>query len=1189
MKKLATSVFYAFFRKSSLTIIQDYNLNRRREDLRMKKKKRTNKTAATMAAVMGVTAAFQSVSPIVYAQEQNPEITTDQTNIYDVTTNQETLDVENTTESVTTNENTDSQVVKEETPETTLQETIIPEAIAETNVQKGVPIDEQHFPDEIFRRVVKKVYDINNNGYISDQENANIRSLDVNQYLSLDDDRIQSVKGIEYLTALENLYLTHHDIENIDLSKNTNLQLLLLNENPIASIDLSQNKALKIVNLEKTKIADIDLSALTQLELFNFSETNITSIDLSHNTNLKNLIGSNVKLTSLDVSMLTELTYLDIHKSNRADTPLDGLDLSNNTKLETAYIQNNLCSHVNVENCLNLKDFNCLGNQLTSLDVHNSKELINLYCGYNELTNLDLTNLTKLQLLSCARNQFSYLDLTNQKDLKLLDCNENHLIDLKLADEAKDVVYMSHNYQYIDLKDAHVKDGYDFSKLNPNFDPDKIISIEDGNNHLIEDAQFEGSILKGLKLNKAYYIKYEISKKSAMTFVVFPEIYCDELTFPDVALREFIKTKYDTNKDGRLEYSELSRATTIDLSGNKNIKDLTGLENFTYLVNLHCDNTNITTMDVSKIKSLQIVTANNVPNLKSVNVTGCDKLSTLRLKNTGITSLDVTKNPKLDTLDCSKTKLTSIDVSHNPTLFNLCVTGTDISTLDVTKNLKLIDLQLANTKIRSIDVSQNKNLQSLTIHDCFMDTLDITQNLYLVNLFANNNNFTELNVENNKKLKYLEVSGNKLIKLDVQQNPELIKLDCESNDLSTLDLTHNAKLKLLNCGKNHLYDIQFAQDASVRNFMGKNQKANTIVLEDTDTYDLKELYGKDVEISNLKGATLDGMILKDIKRGTDITYTISYKNGIKLDVTLRFVLNNAWKTPLTISDWTYGDTPKEPQGEALYGDVTFTYSDSETGTFTTDVPTNAGTWYVKASVEDDRYVELSAVASFTIHKATPIINSPQLFTSYQQTSNDVALPEGFTWTQEPVTFDHIGDYTLKALYTPADTKNYNSVDVDVIVHVEKAKNAWITPLEIKGWYKGQTPNAPYAKAAYGDVHYVYSKEKYGIYTNTQPTQKGTWYVKAIVMDNDNYNGLVSEPIAFEIKVKEITTIIHGNVEVPEKEEVKQEATQQMVKKDNTVTTVQTGDHTKAGLFTMMGMVSLAALAVLDKRKKAIKK
>ena len=91
------------------------------------------------------------------------------------------------------------------------------------------------------------------------------------------------------------------------------------------------------------------------------------------------------------------------------------------------------------------------------------------------------------------------------------------------------------------------------------------------------------------------------------------------------------------------------------------------------------------------------------------------------------------------------------------------------------------------------------------------------------------------------------------------------------------------------------------------------------------------------------------------------------------------------------------------------------------------------------------------------------------------------------------------------------------------------------------------------------------------------------------MDNDNYNGLVSEPIAFEIKVKEITTIIHGNVEVPEKEEVKQEATQQMVKKDNTVTTVQTGDHTKAGLFTMMGMVSLAALAVLGKRKKAIKK
>ena len=1187
----------------------------------MKKKKRTNKTAATMAAVMGVTAAFQSVSPIVYAQEQNPEVTSNQANIDDVTTNQETLDVENTTENVTTNEN--NQIVKQETVENLQQVTKV---MPVSDVQKGVPLDEQHFPDAIFRKVVKNAYDIDNNGYISDQEIANIRSLNVNQYLSLEDDRIQSVKGIEYLTALEKLNLSFHNIENINLSKNTNLQELYMNRNPLTSIDLSQNKALKAVNLGETNITDIDLSALTQLEIFTFSETGITSIDLSHNTTLKNLNGIDTKLTSLDVSMLPELTRLDIRKSDRNNVPLSGLDLSHNTKLEFVHIENNLCSQLNVNNCVNLKELNCLGNRLTSLDVHDLTELTSLNCGYNQLTDLDLTNLTKLEVLFCASNQFTSLDLRNQKKLGLVDCGQNQLVDIKLADEVKESVKIS-GYQHLDLKDIHVKDGYDFSKLTASFDPNKVVSIVGDNSNPLDSVYFEGSILKGLDIGEQCYIKYQLSENAILNLVVFPEVYCDEITFPDAAFREYVKANYDKNNDGKLVYSELANVKAIDLTGNKEIKDLTGIENFTNLEILHCDNMNITSIDVSKIRDLEVLTATDMPNLKNVNVSGCSELATLRLNKTGITSLDVTKNANLQTLDCTDTNLTSIDVTKNPTLYNLFVTGTDVSTLDVTKNYKLKELQLSSTKVRSIDLSQNANLEILAIMNCYMDELDISHNPKLMNLFANFNNFTELNIDNNKNLKFLEIINSKLTKLDVshlskleilsvagiplkhidvtknaklrelfvsntgltdlnvRQNPALEKLECERNDLSTLDLTQNPKLDQLYCGKNQLYDIQFAEGTKLYSYEATKQKANTIVLEDKDSYDLTQLYANDVEISNVKGATLDGMTLKDIKRGEDITYTISFENGKTLDVTLRFVLNNAWKTPLTVSDWTYGETPVLPHAEARFGEVTYTYSDRENGTFTKDMPTDAGTWYVKASVNNHQYVELSAVSSFTIHKATPHVNTPNLSASYKQTSKDIILPEGFTWKQEAIIFDHIGDYTLKALYTPTDTKNYTTVDMDVTVHVEKAKNAWITPLEIKDWYKGQTPNEPYAKAAYGDVRYVYSNEKYGVYTNAQPTDKGTWYVKAIVDDNDNFNGLVSEPQAFEIKVKEITTIIHGSVEAPKKEETKQ----QVKKKETQKAIVQTADHTNAGLFTLMALASLATLAVLNKRKKAIKK
>lgn len=1215
---MATSIFYDFFRKSNLTILVDISTGGEKI-LKMKKKKRTNKTAATMAAVMGVTAAFQSVSPIVYAQEQNPEVTSNQANIDNVTANQET-----TAENVTTNENTDTQAVKEETPETALQEIVIPEAVAETNVQKGVPIDAQHFPDEVFRRVVKKAYDIDDNGFISDQEIANIKSLNVNQYLSLNDDRIQNVKGIEYLTALEKLYLNYHLIENIDLSKNTNLQELYLNRNPLTSIDLSQNKALKTINLEETNISNIDLSALTQLESFAFSDTGITTIDLSHNTALKSLTGIDTELTSLDVSMLPELTRLDIRKSQRNHMPMSGLDLSHNTKLEFANIANNLCSQVNVDNCVNLKEFNCLGNRLTSLDVHDLTELTDLNCGYNQLTELDLTNLTNLEVLFCASNHFSSLDLTNQKKLRLFNGSQNHFVDIKFADEVKDSINMN-DYQQIDLKDIHVKDGYDFNKLMENFDPNKVIAIVGNNGKPLEGVYFEGSILKGLDTRTMCYIKYQLAEKAILSFDVFPEVYCDEITFPDQALREYVIANYDTNKNGKIEFSELDNVKAIDLTGNKEIKDLTGLEKFQNLEILHCDNMDITSIDVSQIRNLKNLTATNIANLKNVNVSGCSQLTTLRLNKSGITSLDVTNNPELETLDCTDTKLTSIDMRKNPKLYHLLMTGTDVSTLDVTKNYKLKELQLSSTKVRSIDLSQNANLEILAIMNCHMDELDISHNPKLMNLFANYNNFTELNIDNNKNLKFLEIIDSKLTKLDVshlskleilsvagiplknidvtknaklrelfvsntgltelnvRQNPALEKLECERNDLSTLDLTQNPKLDYLYCGKNHLYDIQFAEGTNLDSYEAKEQKANTIVLEDGDSYDLTQRYANDVKISNVKGATLDGMTLKDIKRGEDITYTITFENGKTLDVTLRFVLDNAWKTPLTVSDWTYGETPVLPHAEARFGDVTYTYSDRENGIFTNDIPTEAGKWYVKASVKNNQYVELNAVSSFTIHKATPDVLAPKLFASYGQTSKDVILPEGFTWKQDEVTFDHIGDYTLKALYKPKDMKNYTTVDMDVTVHVEKAKNTWINPLEIKGWYKGQTSNEPYAKAAYGDVHYVYSNQKYGVYTNTQPTQKGTWYVKAIVDDSDNFNGLVSEPVAFEIKVKEITTIIHGSIEAPKKETTKQ------VKKATPVASVQTGDHTNAGIFALMAMASLATLAFLGKRKKAIKK
>ena len=62
--------------------------------------------------------------------------------------------------------------------------------------------------------------------------------------------------------------------------------------------------------------------------------------------------------------------------------------------------------------------------------------------------------------------------------------------------------------------------------------------------------------------------------------------------------------------------------------------------------------------------------------------------------------------------------------------------------------------------------------------------------------------------------------------------------------------------------------------------------------------------------------------------------------------------SNEFTQPLTITGWTYGETANTPTAVAKYGTIKYTYSNTADGTYTEEVPTEAGTHYVKATVEE---------------------------------------------------------------------------------------------------------------------------------------------------------------------------------------------------------------------------------------------
>ena len=159
---------------------------------------------------------------------------------------------------------------------------------------------------------------------------------------------------------------------------------------------------------------------------------------------------------------------------------------------------------------------------------------------------------------------------------------------------------------------------------------------------------------------------------------------------------------------------------------------------------------------------------------------------------------------------------------------------------------------------------------------------------------------------------------------------------------------------------------------------------------------------------------------------------------------LEFVISkteNAWKEALSIKGWTYGDTASEPSAEANFGEVTFTYSSEENGTYTNEVPKNAGTWYVKATVEGtDDYSRLTSLpVSFEIAKAVP---SPEKITGLVlgqgQPLSNIELPKQFKWVDETLTAGDLGIHTFKAVYTPEDADNYETIEVEIEVEVVPA-------------------------------------------------------------------------------------------------------------------------------------------------------
>ena len=185
--------------------------------------------------------------------------------------------------------------------------------------------------------------------------------------------------------------------------------------------------------------------------------------------------------------------------------------------------------------------------------------------------------------------------------------------------------------------------------------------------------------------------------------------------------QRLIQLGYDNILDDSVLTSNINTIISLDVSF-QNISSLIGIEDFSSLRNLYCNDNYIINIDVSDLSNLRRF--------------DCQWNS--------ITSIDVTQNLDLENFDCGANYITVLDVSNNLALTDLACYGNSLTTLDVSNNLSLTGLWCPFNSITSLDLSDHVSLTNLW---CF------SNNLSMLNVRNGNNiNLMQFNANDNPNL-----------------------------------------------------------------------------------------------------------------------------------------------------------------------------------------------------------------------------------------------------------------------------------------------------------------------------------------------------------------------------------------------------------------------------------------------------
>lgn len=632
--------------------------------------------------------------------------------------------------------------------------------------QNLIPIDEEHFPDAMFRSLIEKHVDapqstgLAGDKKLSADEIANAKRLNIDWVSGGAQSDVYDFKGIEYLTALEELHFIGTPGDSLKTVK----------------LDVNKNTQLKKLDGTWAALKHLDLSHNTKLEELTVNGSGLEGeLDLSHNTKLKNVQCFNTHLAAVSLPKTSTLTNVNV-----SNTKIRQLDVAGLSNLET----------LNVSQCA--------------------------------LVALDVSSCTNLKQLYVQKSTLHMLDVSACKQLQNLDISNAALLGITFGDAIPDMLMGDQTTQKVHVTSA--SNSIDLKTYAPSINPACIENLKNATlsgttltvtnplSAVTYNYRFGGDTNDCLSVELTLDVQGS-AETSAQPLATL---------FPDKALCAYMK-RFDTNNDGVLSADELEKITALEICGAPSaatpseatpsgaaqafdrtakldaahaiysfagIEHLKNLHVFKFAGNASSDQQAARTihLDLSKNTQLTTLVVQSYEALDALNVASLSKLEQLECYGAGILRLDVSQNGALKQLvvigssakkvpltlkSSSLTALQGIHVEH-------CVIDkADKLGLAFVQSPQLKSVSIIDTNAKKIDLLNNKQLSTVEVRD------NATCSMLFLSSFKPN-----WSIEHNTKLVQLNINAGKMTFDDIRaaykacSQPAILNVTSTSADVS---------------------------------------------------------------------------------------------------------------------------------------------------------------------------------------------------------------------------------------------------------------------------------------------------------------------------------------------------------------------------------------------------------------------